>query len=182
MLLMCTINPKRMCFANLKQQELLRDALEKLLSVLAHVEHANVQSPTVIVKTLYQTLAKDKGSYMAVKLHKFDLGDKDDYANLLPVIMNHGVLLRSMQKLGTFFKAFGRKVFSLRGGQSSSDKTAITIEPSASTSDITISKAVLQFCLDASVELGDMRDAMVDPEPAERGERRTRGEAFCGRY
>ena len=182
LLLMCTINPKRMCFANLKQQELLRDALEKLLSVLAKVEHANVQSPTVIVKTLYQMLAKDKGSYMAVKLHKFDLGDKDDYANLLPVIMNHGVLLRSMQKLGTFFKAFGRKVFSLRGGQSSSDKTAITIEPSASTSDITISKAVLQFCLDASVELDDMRDAMVDPEPAERGERRTRGEAFCGRY
>lgn len=180
--LMCLTHPIKMCFVDVKQQVALRDTLGVLLSTLgSNLSLAAVAERTI--KGLYVKFVKDKPCWMATRLHKFNLACKEDYANLLPVILNHGTLIRSLPDLRKFFQKFIQKVFSLRG-RSEKEATAITIDPDASTSDVTISKAVLEFCLNTDVSLTHLTEAMTDKNPADTGgaDGRTRGEVFCNRY
>lgn len=185
--LMCLTHPINMCFVDAKQQLALRDAVGSLLATFGNT--ASLAERTInIMKKHYSSFAKKKpedGGWMAIRLHKFDLASKDDYANLLPVIMNHGTLISSLPDLRKFFQKFIEKVFSLRGRrENKKEGTAITIDPDASTSDITISKAVLEFCLHTYISLTQLSEAMMDFHPAAVGEKRgrTRGEVFCSRY
>ena len=177
--LMCLTHPVNMSFVDAKQQVALRDGVGLLLATFGKTFESK---PGEVLKSLYAKFAKDKVSWMAIKLHKFDLARKEDYANLLPVIMNHGTLMRSLPDLRAFFVKFTAKVFSLRG-RTNDEATAITIDPGASTSDVSISKAVLEFCLESNLSLVQITEAMIDAVPAESGEvQRTRGEVFCDRY
>lgn len=187
LVLMCLTHPIRMCFVDAKQQLALRNAVVPLLETFG--KNASLAQQSInIMKKLYSNFAdyKRKGwpDWMAIRLHKFNLANKDDYANLLPVILNHGTLIRALPELRTFFQKFIQKVFSLRGRPENKEGTAITIDPDASTSDVTISKAVLEFCLNTYVSLTQLTEAMSDSHPAEFGEEggRTRGEVFCNRY
>ena len=184
--LMCLTNPIKMCFVDAKQQVDLRIAVGSLLAAFGNNPGLAADTDTTM-RRFYAKFAKTTG-WMAVRLHKFDLACKDDYANLLPVILNHGTLIRSLPTLQRFFEKFTQKVFSLRGRAENEKKgekgTAITIDPDASTSDVTISKAVLEFCLNTHISLTQLTEAMTDDHSVDMGgaHGRTRGEVFCNRY
>ena len=181
--LMCLTHPVNMTFSNAKQQVALRAGVGALLVSFGRTFGSKPGYHDVL-KSLYAKFAKEKPSWMAIKLHKFDLASKEDYGNLLPVILNHGTLMRSSPDLRAFFRKFTAKVFSLRGrSENRGEGTAITIDPGASTSDESISKAVFEFCLQTEMSLAQLTEAMIDSVPAESGEvQRTRGEVFCDRY
>jgi DNA-dependent protein kinase catalytic subunit len=124
-----------------------------------------------------------------LQLHKLSLREHDLHnpggiaINYECFILNH-VSLLSCQEARQFMVPFATATFAHRvpSKRKPGSKISITVDKSASPTDLQLSKSMLQFCLRVGIELSDLLEAMTENTGTGDALMLSEGAVFCAHY